>query len=109
MIICDLCGEAKVCLPKEIDRREYDICSACWNVLTQKLQGKGRRIRETVFLPLPRTPKEREEAEKQFIQLSQQMRSIREKLPQETEYHGWVWLFTRNSAPTARAAAPPPP
>jgi hypothetical protein len=61
MIICDLCGEAKVCLPKEIDGREYDICSACWNVLTQKLQGKGRRIRETVFLPLPRTPKEREE------------------------------------------------
>ena len=56
MIICDLCGEAKVCLPKEIDGREYDICSACWNVLTQKLQGKGRRIRETVFLPLPRTP-----------------------------------------------------
>ena len=48
MIICDLCGEAKVCLPKEIDGREYDICSACWNVLTQKLQGKGRRIRETV-------------------------------------------------------------
>jgi len=61
MIICDLCGEAKDCLAKEIDGREYDICSACWNVLAQKLQGKGRKIRETVFLPLPRTPKERKE------------------------------------------------
>src|SRR5207249_8685648 len=63
MITCDLCGGAKDCLPKEIAGREYDICSACWNALAEKLQGKGRRIRETVFLPSPRTPKEREEEE----------------------------------------------
>jgi hypothetical protein len=31
MIICDLCGEAKDCLQKEIDGKEYDICSECWN------------------------------------------------------------------------------
>jgi ribosome-binding protein aMBF1 (putative translation factor) len=60
MINCDLCGETKDCLPKEIEGREYDICSECWNALAQKLKGKGRRIRETVLLP-PRTPKESEE------------------------------------------------
>ncbi len=60
MINCDLCGETKDCLPKEIEGREYDICSECWNALAQKLKGKGRRIRETVLLP-PRTPKELEE------------------------------------------------
>ena len=26
MIICDLCGEAKDCLQKEIAGKEYDIC-----------------------------------------------------------------------------------
>ena len=63
MITCDLCGEAKDCLQKEIDRREYDICPECWNALAQKLKGKGRRIRETVFLPPPRAVKEAEEEE----------------------------------------------
>src|SRR5207244_12503256 len=63
MITCDLCGGAKDCLPKEIAGREYDICTACWNALAEKLQGKGRRIRETGFLPSPRTPKERQEEE----------------------------------------------
>ena len=62
MITCDLCGETKECLPKEIEGREYDICSGCWNALEQKLIGKGRRIRETVLLP-PRRPKEPEEEE----------------------------------------------
>jgi len=63
MITCDLCGEARDCLQKEIDRREYDICAECWNALAQKLKGKGRRIRETVFLPPPRPVKESEEEE----------------------------------------------
>lgn len=62
MITCDLCGASKDCLPKEIQGREYDICSGCWNALAQKLKGKGRRMCETVLLP-PRTPKEREEEE----------------------------------------------
>jgi ribosome-binding protein aMBF1 (putative translation factor) len=62
MIICDLCGEAKDCLQKEVDGKEYDICEECWNTLAQKLKGKGRKIRETVFLPPPR-PREPEEEE----------------------------------------------
>ena len=62
MIICDLCGETKDCLKKEIDGKEYDICSECWEPLEQKLKGKGRRPREIVFLPPPRV-KEREDEE----------------------------------------------
>ena len=63
MIICDFCGKAKSCLQKEIERKEYDICSECWEPLAQKLRGKGReKFREMVLLP-PRTIKEGEEEE----------------------------------------------
>ncbi len=62
MIICDLCGEAKDCLQKEIEGKEYDICSECWSPVAQKLKGKGRAInREIVFLPPPRAGKEGED------------------------------------------------
>lgn len=61
MIICDLCGEVKACLEKEIDGKEYDICADCWEPLTQKLRGKGRKKSSmTVFLPPPKV-KERED------------------------------------------------
>lgn len=61
MIICDLCGQTKNCLVREIDSKEYDICLECWTPLAQRLKGKGRvKLRETVFLP-PRPAKERED------------------------------------------------
>ena len=60
MIICDLCGEAKECLQKEIEGKEYDICSECWTLFAQRLKGKGRaKNRELVFLP-PRPIKQQE-------------------------------------------------
>jgi hypothetical protein len=63
MIVCDLCAEAKDCLQKEIDGREYDICSECWSPFAQKLKGKGRaKNREAIFLPA-RPVREREEDE----------------------------------------------
>jgi hypothetical protein len=64
MIVCDICGQAKECLAKEIEGKEYDICSECWNSLAEKLGGKGRvkRDRETVFLP-PSRYKERKDPE----------------------------------------------
>ena len=63
MITCDLCGKAKDCLQKEIDGKEYDICSECWEPLALKLKGKGReKFCETVLLP-PRTVREHEEEE----------------------------------------------
>ena len=63
MILCDLCGQAKECLRKEIEGKEYDICAACWNPLAEKLKGKGRKKkeRETVFLPPPTIEPERPE------------------------------------------------
>lgn len=53
MILCDLCGQAKNCLTRQIEGKEYDICSECWTPLAKKLKGKGRvtKERETVFLP----------------------------------------------------------
>ena len=62
MILCDLCGNQKECFQKEIDGREFDICTDCWRPLEEKLRGKGRskRKRETVFLPPPITPEPEE-------------------------------------------------
>lgn len=53
MILCDLCGQAKKCSPKEIEGKEYDVCADCWNPLAAKLRGKGRvkKNSETVFVP----------------------------------------------------------
>jgi ribosome-binding protein aMBF1 (putative translation factor) len=61
VILCDLCGEAKKCLPKEIEGKEFDICADCWRPFAEKLKGKGRvkKSRETVFLP-PASLPERE-------------------------------------------------
>ena len=59
MIVCDLCGQAKDCLQKEIEGKEYDICAECWSPIAEKLAGKGRgkKNRETVFLPPTPEPK----------------------------------------------------
>jgi ribosome-binding protein aMBF1 (putative translation factor) len=62
MILCDLCGEAKECLQKEIEGKEYDICADCWRPIAERLKGKGRekKVRETVFLPPPAAPEPKE-------------------------------------------------
>lgn len=62
MITCDLCGEAKVCLQKEIKGKEYDFCSQCWAPFALKLKGRGR-IKNRVFLPPPTVVKEPEDEE----------------------------------------------
>ena len=63
MIICDLCGQVKECLEKQIEGKEYDICSECWNPLAEKLKGKGRtkKEREMVLLPTVTPEPKREE------------------------------------------------
>lgn len=64
MIICDLCGETKDCSHRELEGKEYDICSECWTPLALKLKGKGRaKNPETVFLPPPRQAEERKDDE----------------------------------------------
>ena len=53
MIVCDLCGQARVCVQKEIEGKEFDLCLECWRPLEEKLRGKGRvkKERETIVLP----------------------------------------------------------
>ncbi len=63
MIECDLCGQAKECQQKEIESKEYDICSECWNPLAEKLKGKGRTKKEREMVFLPPLPKEPERTE----------------------------------------------
>lgn len=58
MILCDLCGEVKECQQKEIEGKEYDICSECWEPLAEKLKGKGREKKEREYVFLPPLPKE---------------------------------------------------
>jgi hypothetical protein len=66
MILCDLCGHARECVQKEIEGKEYDICTECWNPLAEKLKGKGRTKKERaiVFLPPSSTPELKREEPK---------------------------------------------
>jgi hypothetical protein len=61
-IVCDLCGQSKECLQKEIDGKEYDICAECWNPLAEHLKGKGRerKSQEIVLVPPTKVIRERE-------------------------------------------------
>jgi ribosome-binding protein aMBF1 (putative translation factor) len=61
MIICDLCGQARECLQKEIEGKMFDICGDCWRPLEDKLKGKGRVKKEREMVVLPRTSPETEE------------------------------------------------
>jgi ribosome-binding protein aMBF1 (putative translation factor) len=63
MILCDLCGQPKKCRPREIDGKEYDICSDCWNPLAAKLKGKGRAKQEREMIILPPLTKQPEPKE----------------------------------------------
>jgi hypothetical protein len=54
MILCDLRGQARECLQKEIGGRVFDICADCWRPLQEKLSGKGRVKKEREMI-LPKT------------------------------------------------------
>ena len=41
MILCDLCGQVKECLHKEIDGKEFDICADCWAPAGTEVEGQG--------------------------------------------------------------------
>jgi hypothetical protein len=53
MIVCDLCGQAKECSKRQIEDKEYDICSDCWNALAEKLKGKGTLVKKRDLVLLP--------------------------------------------------------
>ncbi len=46
MIICDLCGIAKDCLQKEIEGKEYDICSVFRMLEPVRTKAEGERQSE---------------------------------------------------------------
>ncbi len=64
LAICALCGESKESSSREIEGREYDLCTECWEMLSRKLSGKGRKIEQlpTVYIPPLETPKEKPES-----------------------------------------------
>lgn len=64
MIICDLCGETKDCLQKEIEGKEYDICAECWKPIAERLRGKGRLQRRDIAILTPPRAKEPDEEPK---------------------------------------------
>jgi hypothetical protein len=51
--ICALCDEARECRARQIGYEEYDICVQCWHALTEKLNDKGRPVREREIVLLP--------------------------------------------------------
>ncbi len=63
---CDLCGEIKECVQKEIDLKEYDVCQECWDALEVKLRGKGRAGKSKGIVLLPH-PGEKEEQERKLM------------------------------------------
>jgi ribosome-binding protein aMBF1 (putative translation factor) len=68
MIQCDLCGKKKQCRPREIEGKEYDICSECWTPFARRLKGKGRKalavkgdvemivLPQQITIPAPEAP-----------------------------------------------------
>ena len=41
VILCDLRGEQKECVQKEIDGREFHICAKCWRPLEETGGDRG--------------------------------------------------------------------
>jgi len=63
MITCDLCGEAKDCLQKQIEGKESISAQDAGSRWNRNFGGKGRVRKEMVFLPPP-AEKEQEDEEK---------------------------------------------
>ena len=66
-------------------RAELQPLEKRYGELVGKLFGSGRKL----------SPEQRKELEKEMQPLQEQTMKLRQKLPQESENHGWVWLFVR--------------
>jgi hypothetical protein len=63
-----------------------------------------RKAIDKVMGPEPAKDKaEREKAQKELQKISERMQKLREKVPEDYEDHGWVWLFRRKPAAAAGA------
>jgi hypothetical protein len=75
-------------------RKKLEEIRTRYGALAGKLYGSSR----------VKDKEARQKLEKEFGEVSKQMREINSKLPAESEYHGWVWLFLRKPADTRAAA-----
>jgi hypothetical protein len=72
-------------------QKELDGVNKRWSELYQQLRGPNKAKEKA----------ERDKVEKEMSEVGRKMRELRSKLPQETESHGWVWLFQRKPADTS--------
>jgi hypothetical protein len=80
--------------PTPEKQAEYDKLREQMNALQPRYQRAISKLYSPGSAP-KLDAKEREAATKDFVEVSRQMEEIRQKLPQEREYHGWVWVFLR--------------
>lgn len=72
-------------------KAELDEVMKTYQAMIGKVMGPDR----------PKDKVEREKAEKEFQRVAERMQALREKVPEEYESHGWVWLFRRRPPPSA--------
>jgi hypothetical protein len=60
------------------------------------VEPRYRELVQKVYGPTPvKAKEESEKARKELGEIAGRMQELRSKLPPESEYHGWVWLFLR--------------
>jgi hypothetical protein len=68
-------------------RKELEKVQEHYKTLSEKLYGKDQE----------RTKEQIEQLEKEQQEIRDRMTELRMKLPSESEWHGWVWLFLRKN------------
>jgi hypothetical protein len=69
-------------------QKELDEVQKRWSGLFDKVRGPNK-VKDKA---------ERDKLEKEMSEVSSKMRDLRSKLPRQSDYHGWVWLFVRKPA-----------
>ena len=69
-------------------RAELEPLEKRFGEMMQQLYGSGRKKKDM-------SDEEREKFNKEMQELQQKTMNLRQKLPAESEQHGWVWLFLR--------------
>lgn len=72
------------------------------------VQKKYQELVRSYFDPNARknrTPEGQEKFEKEMAEVSKRMSELREKIPPDSETHGWVWLYLRKATDQANAGA----
>jgi hypothetical protein len=89
--------KAKLPTPTPQQKAEYDKAQAQIKELQPKYDAAVQKYMEANKND-KLTADERQKLIKDLTEISTQMSQFQAKLPQETERHGWVWLYTRKPA-----------